>query len=107
MVVQTPPSFVRKATASGVALARSANTSTSVLPVTPAMVLPPQLTGGWPVPPSRSSSELQSLQTDPPRMSYVDYGRIGAAMAPEAPLKAPGRKLSAIRSAAGGWLARR
>src|SRR5229473_3408644 len=66
MVVQTAPNFVRKATASGVALARSANTSTSVLPVTPAMVLPPQLTGGWPVPPSRSSSELQPLPTDAP-----------------------------------------
>src|SRR5207247_1442812 len=66
MVVQVAPNFVRKATASGVALARSANTSTSVLPVTPAMVLPPQLTGGWPLPPSRSLSELQSLRTDVP-----------------------------------------
>src|SRR5438445_9101324 len=64
MVVQTPPNFVRKATASGVASARSANTSTSVLPVTPAMFLPPQLMGGWPVPPSRSLSNLQSLRTN-------------------------------------------
>src|SRR2546421_3524710 len=48
MVVQASPDLVRKATASEVALARPANNSTSLLPVPPAMTLPPQLTGGWP-----------------------------------------------------------
>src|SRR5207302_11158174 len=47
-VVPASPDLVRKATASRVALARPANNSTSLLPVPPAMTLPPQLTGGWP-----------------------------------------------------------
>src|SRR5712692_9056157 len=45
MAVQVPPTLVRMATPSGVALVRLVNNSTSVLPVTTAMALPPQLNG--------------------------------------------------------------
>src|ERR1700719_420918 len=91
MVVQASPDLVRKATASGVALTRPAHNSTSVLPVTPAMTMPPQLTGGWPAPPSNV------LWRCPLQLSNVDYGPIGDDM----------EAASAIRSAAGGWLASR
>src|SRR5713226_1830765 len=45
MAVQVPPTLARMATPSGVALVRLVNNSTSVLPVTTAMALPPQLNG--------------------------------------------------------------